>query len=150
MSVDKSDDVRNHFVYRYYDRDAHLLYIGCSVHPEARFSEHKAQRPGMCRAVAYVKMFGPYSYTKAREIERQQIRAEETMCGWSPAKQREIRARSRWIDQRIKRVIAESGASYTDAIKVAVAEADEVFPDPMESPYDPPQTRLTVLAGGAL
>ncbi|QLF83853.1 G-I-Y Y-I-G endonuclease [Gordonia phage Moosehead] len=145
MSVDKSDDVRNHFVYRYYDRDAHLLYIGCTVHPEARFKEHRNMRPGMCRAVALVKVSGPYSYTKAREIERAQIRAEETMCGWSPAKQREKVARSKWIDNRIKAVCAQQGMRYTQAIKVALAEADEWFPDPMESPYDPlPRSRIEV------
>ncbi|UYL87797.1 G-I-Y Y-I-G endonuclease [Gordonia phage OneDirection] len=150
MSIDKSDDVRNHFVYRYYDRDAHLLYIGCTIHPEARFKEHRSMRPGMCAATVYVKISGPYSYNKAREIEREQIRAEDTMCGWSPAKQREKSARDRWIDSRIEVTVAETGMRYAEAIKVAVAEAAEWFPDPMESPYDPRRERLLALVSGGV
>lgn len=135
--VDKSDGVRNHFVYRYFDAAGDLLYVGCSHRPAIRWAEHKTTRPGMCAAVTKVKISGPYCYTKAREIERAAIRTERPLCGWTPDKQREKVLRSKWIDERIS-TLRFGGVPYFDAVKVAVAEAEDVWPDPMRSPYDPP------------
>lgn len=149
MSVDKRDDVRNHYVYRYYDADGWLMYVGCTVRPKARLVEHRNQRPGMCAAIAEVKLSGPYSYRIARELERQALSTEEPICGSTPEKDAEKRVRDAWIDTRSRRLMAAGdGMTFTQAIRVAVAEADEWFPDPMESPYDPPMRRLRALAGG--
>lgn len=137
MAVDKSDSVRNHFVYRYFDAAGDLLYVGCSHRPEIRWKEHKSSRPGMCAAVVKVTMSGPYSYTKAREIERLAIRAENPICGWTPEKHREKTQRNQWIDRHILGYRAQ-GLAVSDAIHRAVSDADEVWPDPMISPYDLP------------
>lgn len=137
MAVDKSNDVRNHFVYRYFDSAGDLLYIGCSHRPEVRWKEHKTSRPGMCAAVTKVTMAGPYSYTKAREIERAAIRAESPICGWTPAKQREKVRRNQWIDNRIGE-LRNRGFGIAEAIRNAVNHAEDAWPDPMACLYDPP------------
>lgn len=36
------DESRPHFVYRCYDADGVLLYVGCSVNPTARVEQHRA------------------------------------------------------------------------------------------------------------
>ncbi|UUG69899.1 G-I-Y Y-I-G endonuclease [Gordonia phage Morkie] len=145
MSVDKSDAVRNHFVYRYLNADGDLLYVGCSHRPEIRLREHRSTRPGMCAAIARIKVSGPYCYKKAREIERQAIRTEEPICGWTPAKQRDKDARNRWIDARTAD-LRESGVAYRDAVTTAVAEAEASWPHPMHELYDLP-TYLAARAG---
>ncbi|QAU07146.1 G-I-Y Y-I-G endonuclease [Gordonia phage Asapag] len=145
MSVDKSDAVRNHFVYRYFDADGDLLYVGCSHRPEIRLREHRSTRPGMCAAIARIKVSGPYCYKTARGIERDAIRTEEPICGWTPAKQRDKVARSQWIDRRTAELV-QRGISFRDALVAACDEAEATWPHPMHDLYDPP-TYLAARAG---
>lgn len=146
MTVDKSDDVRNHFVYRYFDADGVLLYVGCSHRPETRLREHRSQRPAMCAAIARIKVAGPYCYKTAREIERAALRTEEPICGWTPAKHREKVRRDQWINSRVDQLVTEDGMPYFRAVKVAVSEAERDFPDPMASPYDRRPDRFNTAA----
>lgn len=140
MTVDKRDNVRNHFVYRYFDAAGDLLYVGCSHRPEVRLAEHRSMRPGMCAAIAQIKVSGPYCYKTARGIERDAIRTEDPICGWTPDKQREKVKRSQWIDRRIAQ-LRRAGVPLSDSVSAACDEADAVWPDPRSSPYDPPLLR---------
>lgn len=67
--------LRNHFVYVLKSRAGAVLYVGCTRRPEARWAQHRAQRPDMVALVASARMLGPYDYPTARRIEREtQIR----------------------------------------------------------------------------
>lgn len=57
---------RPHFVYRCFDADGVLLYIGCTVHPEQRRVEHRRSSPWFAQ-LASVKLVGPFVGEKARD-----------------------------------------------------------------------------------
>ena len=120
---------RDHFVYRVYDAAGELLYVGCTKRLDKRWTEHRTERPGMVAAMARIQLQGPYGRDRAREIERQAIRTEEPLLGWTPTKHREECARRRWINGQIRELV-DGGVDVYEAIAQAVDEADDVFPDP--------------------
>ena len=121
--------VRDHFVYRVFDAEGQLLYIGCTMRPSKRWAEHKIERPGMVAAAARFRVQGPYPRPVARALEKQAIRTEEPLLGWTPAKHRENCGRRRWTDRRA-RELHGSGVEVWDAIRQACDESDDVLPDP--------------------
>ena len=120
---------RDHFVYRVYDAAGELLYVGCTKRLDRRWIEHKTERPGMVAAMARIRLQGPYNRERARDLERQAIRTEEPLLGWTPTKHREKCARNRWTKDRI-RELTGLGVDVYEALAKAVDEADDVFPDP--------------------
>jgi len=122
---------REHFVYRLYDAHGQLLYVGCSKRLDKRWQEHRAARPGMTAIASRCKLQGPFTREVARQIERDAIRSEEPLYGWTPTRHREQRVRDLWIDRRWRDLNAEGMDAYK-AIHQAVTEAQEQFPDPYE------------------
>ncbi|WP_432794456.1 GIY-YIG nuclease family protein [Rhodococcus ruber] len=127
-------EARDHFVYRMYDAAGALLYVGCTKRPELRWKEHRSVRPHMIRRVQRVHLFGPTTRTKAREIEYFAIRNEGPEFGWTPKKHAAKVARNRWIDDRL-RFHVSGGMELSDALTLAVDEAEALIPDPMADEY---------------
>jgi excinuclease UvrABC nuclease subunit len=65
--------LRNHFVYRVYDVDDEVIYVGFTRKPETRWKAHRWQSRDMVAEAAYCRMAGPYDYPTARRIEALQI-----------------------------------------------------------------------------
>lgn len=122
---------RVYFVYRVLNADGELLYVGCTKRLGTRWSEHKSAWPGMVAAAVRCRIQGPYTYEKARELERIAIRTEEPIVGWTPAKHREKCARNRWIENRVEQLLRH-GIDSNPGVSQALAEAREWFPDPYE------------------
>lgn len=66
-------EIRDHFVYRCYDNSDVLLYVGCSRDPEGRRKGHKGSRADWYPYMTRAEMSGPFTYTVARRLEREQI-----------------------------------------------------------------------------
>jgi len=67
-----------HYVYRHYDADGRVLYIGCTSDPDKRFG---AQRTAQVSAhwwplVARTEVIGPMPYPEALHAETWAIRAD--------------------------------------------------------------------------
>lgn len=84
--------LREHYVYRCFDSEGRLLYIGCSRRVETRMKEHRASAK-WAKQVARMKLAGPYTYKVARDLEREATRDEDPIHnGFTP---RNVRARQR-------------------------------------------------------
>lgn len=81
---------RSHFVYRLWDAEGRLLYVGRSRRPVDRMREHKVDGRPM-HMVARIAAQGPYPYEQAKALERQAIRTEDP--AWNGDTPRAIAAR---------------------------------------------------------
>jgi predicted GIY-YIG superfamily endonuclease len=136
--------IRDHFVYRLFDASGALLYIGCTKRLQERWGTHTSERPHMTRRVARCRLQGPYSYTVAREIERQALRSEAPEFGWTPAKRSEVAKRNRWIDERTRELSERPGMEFASAVRVAVMEAEDCWPNPVAHEWS--ERRLRVVS----
>lgn len=57
------------YVYRVYDADNCLLYVGCSVNPERRMKDHRRDRRLWIPYVSHVEVVGPFPRRQALDIE---------------------------------------------------------------------------------
>lgn len=140
MSFDRDSDRRDHYVYRMFDADGQLLYIGCTKVLRQRWGTHNAERPHMTRRAVKFKVQGPYTYRVAREIEREALRTEDPEFGWTPAKRSEVGRRNGWINRRTEELFRE-GCGYMAASRQAVTEANEWWPNPVAHEYRPHSLR---------
>jgi predicted GIY-YIG superfamily endonuclease len=120
---------REYFVYRAFNADGELLYVGCTKRPGLRWAEHKSMRPRMVAEAVRFRVQGPYLREVALQIERVAIRTEEPLYGWTPTKNAEKRARDRWITKQSDALV-DAGMGWPEAVHKAVAAAREYFPDP--------------------
>jgi len=67
-----------HVVYRIYDQDDRLLYVGMSSNPKARLTAHRNYSPWMIDAVRHEEVTYP-SHESAREAEMGAIRDEDPL-----------------------------------------------------------------------
>lgn len=65
-----------HFLYRVFDDEHALLYVGCTVDPQRRFAEHRSRAPWFARA-DHVEWEAHPNRIAARRAERETIRREE-------------------------------------------------------------------------
>lgn len=72
---------RDHFVYRVFNAEGCLLYVGCSMRPSARWKQHCVQRPGFRLAGVKFRVQGPYTKPVARQIERDALHTEAPLLG---------------------------------------------------------------------
>jgi predicted GIY-YIG superfamily endonuclease len=118
---------RKFFVYRIFDNDGALLYVGCTNRPYTRWAEHRAERPWIARRAATFKMQGPFTRSVARAIERAALKAECPLFGLTPAKQSAITRAYAWTDRRT-RELQQGGWDFATAAKLAANEAKHRFP----------------------
>ena len=68
-------DRREHFVYRCYDIDGDLLYVGCTMDLDRRRKDHSGLNgSAWWPLLDRVRLAGPFNYSTARQIERDAIR----------------------------------------------------------------------------
>lgn len=65
----RSPDLRNHYVYRAYDSNDRLLYVGCTINIEKRMAEHRSTGR-WAQNVTRIRVRGPLSYPVARRQEK--------------------------------------------------------------------------------
>lgn len=93
-----------HWVYRCFDAEGVLLYVGCTMHPEERQVEHRRSSPWFADVVN-VELVGPFVGENAR---KRALDAEEAMiCSDRPLhvmptgmKRRERREQAHLVGER--------------------------------------------------
>lgn len=126
---------REHYVYWVYDASGVLLYIGCSMNPRRRWSEHVADKREWIGFAARFRLQGPYNYETARRLERAAIDSHEPPFNNDTVAVLSLkRQRARLINGLIARRTDE-GNDFNEAIRLAVDEAYRVLPEPVR--YQP-------------
>jgi predicted GIY-YIG superfamily endonuclease len=118
--------LREHFVYRAYATDGHLLYVGCTYDPPARMAAHRGESQWFHLATSF-KMCGPYNYETARQLESDAINSERPQFNYTSEKRILDKIRSRMIDRGIQ-VLLSTGVNLVDAIGPAVDAVNLVLP----------------------
>jgi hypothetical protein len=105
----------DHFLYRCYDRDGDLLYIGCTVNVKSRIAAHRRASNG-ARASRWLSVFmdryeteGPFRGREAgRDAERQAINAEQPLFNYQERASENLAA---WMTRRpVAQYLVERGA----------------------------------------
>lgn len=112
--------LREHFVYRVYDKAGRLIYIGCSRRPEKRLKEHKFDSPRWHSQMASVRLSGPYNYETARQLEYDAINSENSVYNeTSIVRIRLKRRRDEIADTELRAALARG-----ESVEEALAWAD--------------------------
>lgn len=119
--------LRKHFVYRAFDANGDLLYVGCSMDVEARL---KAHRMGSWHhLMTSLRVEGPYNYETARQIEWEAIesRTQRPQFNYTSDHRLIEKCRGRMIDREMAHRIA-LGQPHGMAASEAVDEIEFLFP----------------------
>lgn len=119
--------LREHFVYRAFDLNGVLLYIGCSVRPALRLKEHRASSRWGHRAVR-ITLAGPYNYETARLVEYNAIESERSIYNYSSERRALHRIKSDFVSAKLNELIARD-VPWQDAVLLASDLADVTFRD---------------------
>lgn len=134
MTVIRAAEVRNHFVYRAYDAEGGLLYIGCTHDIKKRWTQHCMDNPHWTSITASLRMAGPYSFEVAREKERSLIESLEPLYNTNRRRYAEFMAKKRWMRSRAEALfegIGRGALAIDERIELMQRvedEADEKFP----------------------
>lgn len=71
--ADADPTAREHFVYRVFDANGYLLYIGRTKSPRSRWGQHQRDRAAWMEFAASCRMVGPLDYLSAHRLERELI-----------------------------------------------------------------------------
>lgn len=143
MAVERGDHVRNHFVYRAFDAEGHLLYIGCTQNLKARWQQHRFNNMHWVVQTDRLKVQGPYCYKTARGIEKAAIATEGPRYGWTPERGRRLARKRSWVEQRTRELLGGKHPSevefdtYVELSRVAEAEGSQRFPNVWNSDNHP-------------
>lgn len=99
---------RTHFVYRAFDEDGRLLYIGCTKNLKERAAGHRADLRWFQDATRF-HVAGPYPRERALDIEKTAIKAERPLHNYMHLKQSWMQRREGWIKRETKRLLNTEG-----------------------------------------
>lgn len=117
---------REYFVYRLFDADGELLYVGCTNNFIRRWSEHHGGHRRMVRAARRCHAQGPYTRDVARRLERVAAQNEHPLYGWTPQKQSRITKRIAW-EKQLTAELMRDGWKWETARQCASDEAHREF-----------------------
>lgn len=145
MAIDRSDDVRNHFVYRVFGEHDRLLYVGCTQNLSARWVQHRFDNRHWTDQMKRIRVQGPFCWSKARALEAAAIKTEGPAYGWTPERGFALRQKSQWRARRLQELMGGRGVRPTDfsidaylaLSEVATREADLKFPNLWNSDNHP-------------
>lgn len=125
----RNPEKRQHFVYRAYDKNGFLLYVGCSLNPEQRWKDHKANRSWAHLAVSF-RLAGPYNYDTARRLEKEALAAGQPLYAYTPLKWA-ARGKANAASRRAMQEAAKQGLCQHEVIEAGIrasqAEWDRVL-----------------------
>jgi predicted GIY-YIG superfamily endonuclease len=125
----RNPERREHLVYRAFDADGNLLYVGCTNNPDRRWREHRAERPQMFEKARSFRLAGPYNYDTARRLEREALAAEFPRYGMTPQRQ-SAATRNAALQRKYYRLYTNQGLSRDEALELASARANREVPAP--------------------
>lgn len=113
--------LREHFVYRGYDADGVLLYVGCTKGLAQRIKDHEADHRWIHLARSF-RLAGPFNYETARELEREAIHTERPLYNQTPESRAHSAAYDRVFKRRFRHLL-DLGMDWTPAVDAATRHA---------------------------
>lgn len=107
-------EIRDHYVYRSYDADGQLLYVGCTKQPAARHKQHRDGSAWYPYAARFV-MCGPMGKVGARALEYKQNNTLGPAFGRTAVKASDI-LRFSWAAARFRKTYRGSGEDFDAAL----------------------------------
>ena len=129
--------MRDHFVYRAFDADGRLLYVGCSKRPRQRLAEHRSAHAEWLDHVARYRLSGPYTFFTARRLERQAIQTEGPGYNYTTPERAAVEKAWQQVYRQQASRLREGGLAYMDAHRAAMALANHAVPEHPETNRDP-------------
>lgn len=123
---------REHYVYRVFDAEGALLYIGCTNNPDRRWTEHRSDNPKWTSKAARFHLSGPYNYDTARRLEREALATENPQYGMTPQR-RSAHTRNANLQRRYFDLYLEEGHDPREAGRLAIERAEREVPHPRVS-----------------
>lgn len=127
----RDPSLRKHFVYRAYDKDGVLLYVGCSMNLSQRWKDHRANKVWAHLAVSF-RLSGPYNYETGRRLEKEALATEQPLYAYTPLRWR-AHGKSAAAGRRALAAALNKGLAFGEAVRVAAnaerAERDRVMGD---------------------
>ena len=121
--------LRDHFVYRIYDEDNNLLYVGCSKNLDQRWKCHLSDKWSAYRWAPFAHHFrvaGPYTRSKAFKLEKNAIWHEGSIFNGGEANNHTSRVR---VDRLVKQAQAQSPGEDSRAVAERVRRANPTRAD---------------------
>jgi predicted GIY-YIG superfamily endonuclease len=116
-------DLRNHFVYTAFDADGDALYVGCTKNLDERMKAHRYGSDWFYKAERF-HLRGPYTYTVARQIEREQLALLRPLYASHPTRVTHRAVYNR-IQKREYRAQLDRGVELEEAIRTASEVASQ-------------------------
>lgn len=120
--------IRDHYVYRAYDADGRLLYVGCTKRLELRQKEHRTESNWMHLAERFT-VAGPFTYEVARRKESEELAAGRPLYAFHPARQTYVAARHR-LYRALHAIALDLVGDFWEAHRIAEDQVDKAIPYP--------------------
>lgn len=118
--------LREHYVYRAYDNEGGLLYVGCTFDVAKRIKEH---RYGQWRyLMVRLHVAGPFNYETARQLEHDAIESERPQFNFTSDHRKVKKVRERMIQREVAANMA-AGLDYIGALHRAIPAVDDLLPE---------------------
>lgn len=128
-----ASDLRDHFVYRCFDSQGRLLYVGCTKNLARRHNEHSmVNGSSWWPQVVSTKLVGPLTYRSGRDLERLIINTEFPLHNHDEPHRARLRALRLRITRRWFRYYLDIDGRPTNwhpAAEKAEAVADAFIPN---------------------
>lgn len=134
-----STEPRTHFVYRMYDVNNRLLYIGCTKDIGTRLANHRSSNGHFFHRIARISQQGPFPRSKALALEKRLIMELNPDFNSNPDRRRRLKEKKNWISARTLELCGGRAPrdvelnEYLRLAEVAYAEGERQFPGIVDS-----------------
>lgn len=145
MSENSGTELRGHFVYRLFDSDDHLLYVGCTKHIERRLKNHRYDNRHFFHRIARITQQGPFTHEHARHLESRLIDELRPDFNSTPERRLRLQEKRNWTVARTRDLCGGRAPhevpikDYLRLSEIATGEAARMFPGISDSCSPHPQ-----------
>lgn len=142
---ENATELRTHFVYRFFDGDGHVLYVGCTKDIVRRLKSHRQDNRHFFHRIARITQQGPFPQLRALQLEKRLIEELRPVFGSTPERRQRLAEKKNWITARSRELCGGRPPrqvpvqEYLRLTEIARSEAERLFPGISDSCSPHPQ-----------